>query len=324
MGKNYEFEQPNHGYKQKRVLAVHDLSCYGTTSLGIVIPVLTAFNHEVVVLPSVILSSTTDIDQDPITLETTDWMGKVIARWDKRGMFFDAIYTGWLGNPKQIDLLTNLCEVSQHNQTTIFIDPVLGDGGELYPYQEELAKEMSRLVTKAQVITPNPTEAALLLKRRPQECGVKEDGTINAELAEDMVTSLSTTYPSTLAVVKSVVWKDNIGVCVRFTSDNTFDIREPVTETILAMRAGQASIGGTGELFATLLVGRWLKQELGRQSNQSEKLAIIRSSVETISSIMDTVQYDNRNTLPFRSLLYVIKKYYSNYLGHQGVRGLTD
>lgn len=100
MGKNYESEQTNSGHKQKRVLSVHDLSCHGTTSLGIVIPILTAFNHEVVVLPSVILSSTTDIDQNPITLETTDWMGQVIDRWDKRGMIFDAIYTGWLGDPK--------------------------------------------------------------------------------------------------------------------------------------------------------------------------------------------------------------------------------
>lgn len=293
-------------HEQKRILAVHDLACHGTTSLGIVIPVLTAFDHEVVVLPTVILSSTTDIDQDPIALETTNWMGKVLARWDKRGMIFDAIYTGWLGNPKQIDLLTQLFEVSPHDKTTVFVDPVLGDGGELYPSRKELANEMSRLVTKAQVITPNPTEAALLLKKHPQEYGVKEDGTISAELAEDMIVNLSTTFPSTLAVVKSVVWKDSIGVCVRFTSDNTFEIQEPVTETILATRTGQTYVGGTGDLFTTLLVGRWLKQELGRQSNQFEKLAIIRSSVETISSIMDIVQRDNRHTLPFRSLLYVM------------------
>lgn len=129
---------------------------------------------------------------------------------------------------------------------------------------------------------------------------------INAELAEDMVANLSTTYPSTLAVVKSVVWKDSIGVCVRFTSDNTFDIQEPVTETILATRIKQTHVAGTGDLFATLLVGSWLKQELGRQSNRPEKLTIIRSSVESISSILDTLQRDNRNTLPFRSLLYVI------------------
>lgn len=203
-------------------------------------------------------------------------------------------------------MLTQLFEASPHDKTTVFVDPVLGDSGELYPHQEKLAKEMGRLVRRAHVITPNPTEAALLLKKHPQEYGIKEDGTINAELAEDMVANLSATYPSTLAVVKSVVWKDSIGVCVRFTADNTFGMREPVTETILATRARTASTVGTGDLFASLLVGHWLKQELGRQSNQFEKLDIIRFSVETISSIMDTMQRDSWDLLPFRSLLHVI------------------
>lgn len=306
MGKNYEFEQLDNKHRRKRILTVHDLSCHGTTSLGIVIPILTAFNHEVVIFPSAILSSTIDIDQNPIALETTNWMNKVIARWNRRGMIFDAIYTGWLGNPKQIDLLAQLFE-AQHDKTTIFVDPVLGDGGKLYPYQEEIARVMSRLVKRAQIITPNPTEAALLLKKRPQEYGVKEDGTISAELAEDMIVNLSTTYPNTLSVIKSVVWKNSIGACVRFTSDNTFNIRGPVTKTVLATRTEQASVGGTGDLFTTLLVGHWLKQELDRQSNQFEKLAIIRSSVETISSIMNSAQFDNRDTLPFQSLLYVVK-----------------
>ena len=231
MGRGPEFEQ-------KRVLAVHDLSCYGTASLGVAVPVLTAFGHEVVAFPSVILSSTTDIDRDPIALETTDWMRKVIDRWNEHRVTFDAIYTGWLANPKQIDLLTELCEVSVHDKTTVFIDPVLGDGGMLYPSHEKLAKEMNRLVVKAQVITPNPTEAALLLKKSPQGYGVKEDGTISAALAEDIVADLATAYPHALPIIKSVTEGDFIGVCVRFTSDNTSRIRKPVTKTILATRTG--------------------------------------------------------------------------------------
>lgn len=296
MGRNPEYEQP------KRILAVHDLSCHGTASLGIVIPVLTAFGHEVIALPSVILSSTTDIDQEPIALETTDWMHRVVDRWDKNGITFDAIYTGWLGDPRQIDLLTKLCEMS-HDKTTIFIDPVLGDGGQLYPSQEKLSKEMNRLVMKAQVITPNPTEAALLLKKQPQEFGIKENGTINVDLAEDMVADLATAFPDALAVVKSVTKGDSIGVCVRFTSDNTPGIQKSVTETILAARTGLTSVGGTGDLFACLVVGNWLRQELGGQSSKDDKLAIIKSSVETISNIMQAVKRDNLNTLPFRNLL---------------------
>jgi len=299
MGKDFEFER-------KRILTVHDLSCIGTASLGVAVPVLTAFGHEVVAFPSVILSSTTDIDPDPVALETTHWMRQVVNRWKERNIIFDAIYTGWLGGPKQIDLLTELCEGSIHDRTTVFIDPVLGDGGQLYPCQEELAKEMNRLVMKAQVITPNPTEAALLLKKRPQEYGVKEDGTINAALAEDMVADLATAYPGTLAIVKSVVAEESIGVSVRFTPDNTVNLQHPVTETILAKRTEKSSVGGTGDLFACLVVGNWLRQKLDRQSSKDDKLAIIKSSVETISNIMEAVKRGNLNILPFRSLLRLI------------------
>lgn len=291
----------------KRILTVHDLSCNGTASLGIAIPVLTAFGHEVVAFPSVILSSTTDIDRDPIALETTHWMHQVVDRWNKHNITFDAIYTGWLGNPKQIDLLTKLCEESIHDRATVFIDPVLGDGGKLYPSQKELAKEMCRLVKKAQVITPNPTEAALLLNKRPHELGVKEDGTICAALAEDMVADLATTFPGALPIIKSVVEGDSIGVCVRFSADNTGRLQRSVTETILATRTGLTSVGGTGDLFASLLVGDWLKQELGRQGSREEKLTIIRSTVEIISGIMETVQQSSMNSLPFRNLLLIDK-----------------
>ncbi len=297
MGNNPEF-------KQKSILAVHDLSCYGTASLGVAIPVLTAFGYEVVALPSVILSSTTDIDQDPVALETTGWMRKTVDRWKERQLTFDAIYTGWLGDPKQIDLLIEICEGSIHDRTTVLVDPVLGDGGELYPCQEELAKDMSRLFKRTHIITPNPTEATLLLNKQPQEYGIKTDGTISAELAGDLVTDLAITFPGTLPIVKSVVEEENIGVCVRFTPDNT-NIREPITETILAKRAGSSLVGGTGDLFASLVIGKWVQQGLDRQSGKEEKSTIIKSSIETISVLMELAQRNKMHVLPFRNLLSV-------------------
>jgi len=155
----------------------------------------------------------------------------------------------------------NICETLTTNKTTIFIDPVLGDGGSLYPCQEELSKEMYRLVRKAHVLTPNPTEAALLLGEKPSEYGVQKDGTISVALAEDLVKDLASAYSRTLPI-KSVSEDDNIGVCVRFTPDNTDHLQKPVTETILARRSGNVSVGGTGDLFASLLIGKWLIQSL--------------------------------------------------------------
>ena len=44
------------------------------------------------------------------------------------------------------------------------VDPVMGDGGKAYPtYTKELCSRMSELVAVADIITPNLTEAAILL-----------------------------------------------------------------------------------------------------------------------------------------------------------------
>jgi pyridoxine kinase len=286
----------------KRILAVHDLSCYGAASLGIVIPMLTAFGYKVVAFPSVILSSTTDLDRDPVALDTTEWMYKVVTRWKEQRMTFDAIYTGWLGDPRQIALLINLCEQSQHEKTTIFIDPVLGDGGALYPCQEELAKVMNGLVGIAHVITPNPTEAALLLGKQPRDCGVEEDGTVTVDNVYELANALALVYPRALPIIKSVVSENRIGVCVRFTSDNTMGVKKPVTKIILGTRMTAPSVGGTGDLFASLLIGHWLKND---QSNQYDKVIMIESVVKTISKVMMTVQRGKKKDLPFRDLLHI-------------------
>lgn len=287
----------------KCVLAVHDLSCHGVASLGVAMPVLTAFGYKVVTLPSVLLSSTTDIDQDPVALATTEWMCKVVTRWKEQGLKLDAIYTGWLGDSKQVSLIVDLCKQSQYKKTIIFIDPVLGDSGTLYPCQEELAKVMNELVMHAHVITPNPTEAALLLKRRPQDYGIKEDGTISIDLVHELADALATAYPKALPIIKSVVSENRIGVCARFTQDNTTDIKKSVTKMMLGPRTAAPPVGGTGDLFASLLIGRWLKC-INNQSNQHNKITVIKSVVKTMSEVMRTVQRDRIKDLPFRNLLH--------------------
>ncbi|OGY46282.1 MAG: hypothetical protein A3J65_01860 [Candidatus Buchananbacteria bacterium RIFCSPHIGHO2_02_FULL_45_11b] len=266
-------------------------------------PVLTAFGYKVVAFPSVILSSTTDIDRDPVALDTTEWMHKVVARWKEQHMTFDAIYTGWLGDPRQIALLVNLCEQSQHEKITIFVDPVLGDDGALYPGQEELVKVINGLVGIAHVITPNPTETALLLGKQPRDCGVEEDGTVTVNNVYELLNALTLVYPRVLPIIKSVVSGNRIGVCVRFTSDNTTGVKKPITKMILGTRTTAPSVGGTGDLFASLLIGRWLKY-INSQSNQYDKATMIKSVVKTISEVMITIQRGKIKDLPFRDLLH--------------------
>ncbi len=79
-------------------------------------------------------------------------------------MGFDAIYTGYLGSFDQLEIVCGIFDEFGNENNTIFVDPVMGDGGALYPgFTPEFAKAMASLCAKADVIVPNITEACFML-----------------------------------------------------------------------------------------------------------------------------------------------------------------
>jgi len=165
---------------------------------------------------------------------------------------------------------------------------------------------MNKLVMRAHVVTPNPTEAALLLQKQPRDYGIGEDGTVTVEKACELINDLAMVYPKTLPIVKSVASENRIGVCIRFTKNNTADIKKSVTKILLGTRTPAPSVGGTGDLFSSLLVARWLQNKLNNQSNQHDKTVVIESVIKTMSKVMKSIQRENMSDLPFRKLLHVV------------------
>lgn len=93
-------------------------------------------------------------------------MPKIIAQWKKLEVEFDAIYTGYLGSPRQIQIVSDFIRDFRRPDSLIVADPVLGDNGRLYTnFDGEMIKEMRHLITKADVITPNLTELFYLLDK---------------------------------------------------------------------------------------------------------------------------------------------------------------
>ncbi|OLA95172.1 MAG: pyridoxamine kinase, partial [Sutterella sp. 54_7] len=96
-------------------------------------------------------------------LDLTDEMPKMIAGWKKLEIEFDAIYTGYLGSPRQIQIVSGFIDDFRREDTLIVVDPVLGDNGRLYAgMTKEMVIEMRVLARRADVLTPNLTEAAFL------------------------------------------------------------------------------------------------------------------------------------------------------------------
>lgn len=147
-----------------RVAAIHDLSCFGRCSLTIVLPTLAAMGVQCCPLPTACLSTHTGGFQENTFLDLTDQMAPIAAHWRALGLTFDAIYTGFMGSREQMALTAEFIRTFRHGNTLAVVDPVMGDHGRAYrTYTPEMCRAMSDLAGLADVITPNRTEAALLL-----------------------------------------------------------------------------------------------------------------------------------------------------------------
>jgi pyridoxine kinase len=147
-----------------RAAAIHDLSGFGRTSLTVVIPILSAMGVQVCPMPTAVLSTHTTEFTGFSFLDLTGEMRKFIAHWETLGLRFDAVYSGFLASPGQMELVAECIERCLLPGGLAIVDPVLGDNGRLDPTMTpEMVKAMRRLVGKAHCITPNYSEACWLL-----------------------------------------------------------------------------------------------------------------------------------------------------------------
>jgi len=146
-----------------RVAAIHDLSGYGRASLTVVIPILSTMGVQVCPMPTAVLSSHSGFSGFHF-VDLTDHLEPMIEHWSSMKLQFDAIYSGYLGSVRQVDIVRNLIRNFREPGQLIVVDPVLGDNGKLYSsFGTEMVDEMRKLISDAHIITPNLTEAAFLL-----------------------------------------------------------------------------------------------------------------------------------------------------------------
>ena len=152
---------------QKKVLALHDLSGFGRSSLVPIIAVLSAGGHQCVPLPTAVFSTHTAIP-DWVTTDLTGAMQGTIDQYDRLGLRFESVYAGFLGSADQIDRVREAAERLKTPDGITLIDPVMGDNGKVYDtYTPEMCTRMRELCEIADIITPNTTEAAILLDWDP-------------------------------------------------------------------------------------------------------------------------------------------------------------
>lgn len=148
----------------QRVAAIHDLSGFGRTSLTVVIPILSALGIQVCPLPTAVLSTQTSGFDDFRFVDLSAAMHSFLSHWQELGLRFEAVYSGFLGSPAQVATVAECIKTCLAPGGIAVVDPVLGDNGQLDPTMTmEMVERMRWLITQAHCITPNLTEAALLL-----------------------------------------------------------------------------------------------------------------------------------------------------------------
>lgn len=232
-------------YRQKRVAAIHDISCVGRCSLTVALPILSAAGFDTSVLPTAVLSTHTGGFEGFTFRDLTDDIKPISTHWQSLNIKFDALYSGFLGSFEQIDLVADLFATFRSEDTVVMVDPVMADNGVLYSiYSPEMAKGMTKLCAKADIIVPNLTEAAFLL----DEDFIGES--YSQEYIETLLKKLSTLGAKQVVLTGVSFDKTKLGAAA--LDSNTGKISYAFNDKI------DGYFHGTGDVFSSSLLSALL------------------------------------------------------------------
>ena len=270
----------------KRVMSIQDISCVGKCSLTVALPIISAMGLECSIVPTAVLSTHTQFS-DFTFRDLTDDMGPIKEHWKKEDFKFDAIYTGYLGSKRQIDIVADYFDTFRRDDNVIIMDPAMADNGQLYAgFDEVFAKEMSKLCGKADIILPNISEASLML-------GVKypgEDASIDE--VKDLLLKLAKFGPKH-AVITGVELEDG-----------KFGFMGYDTEKKEFYSYGNEKVDmkshGTGDVFASTFTGALMND---KSVFEALKIAadFTRAAILNTCNDPDSVDYgvNFENEIPF-------------------------
>ena len=221
----------------KKVAAINDLSGIGKCSLSAALPILSALKVQCCPLPTAILSSQTGFDEYTF-LDLTNEMEKYYTTWKNLNLNIDTICSGFLGSINQIDIVSNF--INSNPNAFIIVDPVLGDNGLLYPiFNKKTCEKMKELVRHSDLITPNITEACLLLNKKYKD-DFSEKEVIN------IAKELSHLGPN--KVIITCIIKNNKIYYLSYD-------KEKNKSFTYGLPYNKCSYSGTGDIFVSIVCG---------------------------------------------------------------------
>ena len=231
--------------KDPKILTIQDLSCYGQCSLTVALPIISACGLETAVIPTAVLSTHTAFKAGWTFRDLTDDIAPISAHWQKENLKFDCIYTGYLGSPRQVDLILNVIDKHLSDDGYVVVDPAMADGGKLYAgFAPDFPSHMARLCAAADIILPNITEACLMTgKEFKTEYG--------PDYIEDLLDALSKSGCRHIVLTGVTFDPEKLGVAVR-------DCAVGKTSYYFNAKLPRMS-HGTGDVYASSFVGAFMR-----------------------------------------------------------------
>lgn len=226
--------------RQKRIALVNDITGFGRCSITVELPLISAMKIQACPLPTALLSVHTGFESHYID-DYTDRMLPYMENWQENGVEFDGICTGFLGSVEQINIVEEFISRFKKDGTKVMVDPVMGDYGKIYSsYTLDMCWEMRRLLKKADLVTPNLTEACQLL-----DIEYPKSGDISDDDLRKMAKALADKGPSQVVITGL---HDDKGV------KNFIYERGGMVKTLIEPKIG-GDRSGTGDAFAAIVAG---------------------------------------------------------------------
>ena len=226
-----------------RVAAIHDLSGFGRCSLTVILPVLSAMGVQVCPVPTAILSAHTGGLGEVVMRDLTDYTIPCLEHYKQLGLEFECVYSGFLSSEEQIDHCMDF--FATYPKALAVVDPVMGDHGKPYrTYTPRMRSRMGELVAKAGIITPNLTEAAMLLGQEYSHTP------LTASQAKSMLARLSEKGPANVVITGVTLAAGEYANIGYDRERNAY--WKTVGEYV------PVSYPGTGDIFASVLTGSFL------------------------------------------------------------------
>lgn len=229
--------------RPKRVAAIHDLSALDAGSLSVILPTLSVMGVQVCPVPTTVFSTHTGGLGSVEQRDLSDFTLPCLEHYRRLGLEFECVYSGFLSSQEQIDHCLKF--FSTYQDALAVVDPVMGDHGRPYrTITPQMRSRLGELVRVADIITPNLTEACMLLK-----IPYFNEGLSRAQ-AKSLLVRLSELGPNYVVITGAPMASGSIANIGYDRQNNSF--------WYIDCDYVPVSYPGTGDLFASVLTGGFL------------------------------------------------------------------